>query len=197
MNRSLQGYYALHARIYDATRWSFLFGRERLLRRVARISQPRRILEVGCGTGRNLRSLRRIFPNADITGVDLSGDMLRIARRKTDGVKLIQQAYDAPLVGNFDLVLFSYALTMFNPGWENALRAAKADLAPGGLLAIVDFSHTGSDLFRRWMGINHVRMEGHLWPESRAVFDPVVEEKHAAYGGIWHYGMFIGRGEKS
>jgi S-adenosylmethionine-diacylgycerolhomoserine-N-methlytransferase len=193
MNHSLQGYYALHARIYDATRWTFLFGRERILRRSAQIADPRRILEVGCGTGRNLRSLRRIFPQADITGVDLSGDMLKIARRKTDGVKLIQQAYEAPLTGNFDLVLFSYALTMFNPGWECALQAAKADLNPGGLLAIVDFSHTRFSLFRRWMGVNHVRMEGQLWPESRAAFEPVVDEIRAAYAGIWHYGMFIGR----
>lgn len=193
MNSSLQDYYALHARIYDATRWTFLFGRERILRRSARIADPRRILEVGCGTGRNLRSLRRIFPKADITGVDLSGDMLRIARRKTAGVKLIQQAYDAPLGANFDLVLFSYALTMFNPGWENAIQAAKADLSPGGLLAIVDFSHTGSSMFRRWMHINHVRMEGQLWPESRAAFEPIVDEIRAAYAGLWHYGVFIGR----
>lgn len=81
---------------------------------------------------------------------------------------------------------------MFNPGWENAIRAAKADLAPGGLLAIVDFSHSDSDIFRRWMGVNHVRMEGHLWPESRLWFEAMIDERHAAYGGIWHYGMFIG-----
>ena len=193
MNDSLQGYYALHARIYDATRWTFLFGRERILRRSAQIADPKRILEVGCGTGRNLKSLRKIFPKADITGVDLSGDMLKIARRKTDGVKLIQQAYEAPLSGNFDLVLFSYALSMFNPGWENAIRAAKADLSPGGLLAIVDFSHTSSSIFRRWMSVNHVRMEGQLWPKSRACFEPIVDETRAAYAGIWHYGMFIGQ----
>jgi S-adenosylmethionine-diacylgycerolhomoserine-N-methlytransferase len=193
MNQAIQGYYALHSRIYDATRWTFLFGRESILRRSAKIAAPERILEVGCGTGRNLRSLRRIFPKADITGVDLSGDMLSIARRKTTGVKLIQQAYEAPLTGKFDLVLFSYALTMFNPGWENALQAAKADLRPGGLLAIVDFSHTGSSIFRRWMGVNHVRMEGHLWPASRADFEPMVDEIRAAYAGIWYYGMFIGK----
>ena len=54
MNPSIQGYYALHSRIYDATRWTFLFGRESILRRSAKIAAPERILEVGCGTGRNL-----------------------------------------------------------------------------------------------------------------------------------------------
>jgi S-adenosylmethionine-diacylgycerolhomoserine-N-methlytransferase len=197
MNSSLKGYYALHSRIYDATRWTFLFGRESILRLSAKIAAPERILEVGCGTGRNLRSLRRIFPEADITGVDLSGDMLDIARRKTDGVRLIQQAYDAPLTGKYDLVLFSYALSMFNPGWEAALQAAKADLRPGGILAIVDFSHTGFSFFRKWMGFNHVRMEGHLWPQSRVDFEPVVDEVRAAYAGVWHYGLFIGRTRNS
>lgn len=193
MNPSLQSYYALHARIYDATRWTFLFGREGILHRIAKIAKPERILEVGCGTGRNLSSLQRIFPQAEITGLDLSGDMLDVARRKTDGVRLIQQAYEKPLTGQYDLVLFSYALTMFNPGWENAIQAAKADLRPGGLLAIVDFSHTGFSVFRRWMGVNHVRMEGHLWPVARVDLEPVADELLAAYAGIWHYGMYIGR----
>jgi S-adenosylmethionine-diacylgycerolhomoserine-N-methlytransferase len=193
MNESIHGYYAVHARIYDATRWTFLFGRERILRRIATVSSPRRILEVGCGTGRNLQSLRRIFPEADLTGVDPSADMLEIARRKAHGVKLIRQPYDSPLGGNYDLVLFSYALSMFNPGWEQAIHAAKRDLAPGGILAIVDFSHTRSEAFRRWMGVNHVRMEGHLWQESRAALESLVDERHPAYAGIWHYGMFIGK----
>jgi len=193
MNDSIHHYYALHARIYDVTRWTFLFGRERILRRIAAVSSPQRILEVGCGTGRNLQSMRRIFPQADITGVDLSADMLRIARRKAGDVKLIQQPYDAPLGGNFDLVLFSYALSMFNPGWEQAIHAAKEDLSPGGMLAIVDFSHTHSGAFRRWMGVNHVRMEDHLWQESRDALEPLVDERLPAYAGIWHYGMFIGK----
>lgn len=193
MNDSLQGYYALHARIYDATRWTFLFGREKILHRIAAISNPQRILEVGCGTGRNLQSLRRMFPHAEITGVDLSGDMLEIAKRKTSNVKLIRQPYDSAIAGTFDLVLFSYALSMFNPGWEQALQAAKLDLSPGGMLAVVDFSHTQFGVFRRWMGVNHVRMEGHLWPEAREGLVPLVDEWRAAYGGVWHYGMFIGK----
>lgn len=193
MNDSIHSYYAIHARIYDATRWTFLFGRERILRRIAAISSPQRILEVGCGTGRNLQSLRRMFPHADITGVEPSEDMLKIARRKVDNVKLIQQPYDAPLSRNYDLILFSYALSMFNPGWEKAIEAAKQDLSPGGMLAIVDFSHTRSNVFRRWMGVNHVRMEGHLWSESREALEPLVDERHPAYAGIWHYGMFIGK----
>lgn len=135
----IEGYYRWHARIYDATRWSFLFGREAVLHRVAADGPaPTRILEIGCGTGRNLLSLARRFPQAEITGVDLSAAMLAVAARKAapygPRVRLIQQAYNAPLgaTAGFDLVLCSYALSMFNPGFEAAIVAAERDLVPGG-----------------------------------------------------------------
>ena len=73
---TLTRYYRWHARLYDATRWSFLFGRTALIRAIAADSQPRRILEIGCGTGSNLLYLHRQFPDAAITGLDLSADML-------------------------------------------------------------------------------------------------------------------------
>jgi S-adenosylmethionine-diacylgycerolhomoserine-N-methlytransferase len=189
---ALQRYYALHARLYDATRWSFLFGREAILRPLLHLEPPRRILEVGCGTGRNLKSLKKHFPNAEITGVDLSADMLEVAGKKVPGVALCQRAYDAPLRGDFDLVLCSYALTMFNPGWQAAIEAAAQDLRPGGIMAVVDFSHTKFDFFRRWMGVNHVRMEAHLWPVLQEQFEVVYHGCQSAYGGLWEYGMFLG-----
>lgn len=190
-HKALQSYYALHARIYDATRWSFLFGRESILRLASGHCQPERILEVGCGTGRNLRSLQKRFPDASITGIDLSADMIRVARGKTDGIELIQRAYDSP-AGGFDLILFSYALSMFNPGWESAIETAVADLRPGGIIGVVDFSHTQVRWFERWMRRNHVRMQTQLWPLLRTSFQPLTEMFKPAYGGLWHYGMFIG-----
>ncbi|HEY1051004.1 MAG TPA: class I SAM-dependent methyltransferase [Prosthecobacter sp.] len=196
---ALERYYQFHSRIYDATRWSFLFGREEILRRVAQVtSQPRRILEVGCGTGRNLVSLRRRFPQAHVTGVDLSEQMLAIAAGKVrdDKTTLLRRAYSAPVheAGKpFDLILFSYALSMFNPGWEQAIDAARADLSEGGCVAVVDFSHSPLEWFRRWMGVNHVRMEGHLWPRLAERLVPVIDERCHAYGGVWSYGIFVGR----
>lgn len=196
-NTALERYYQFHSRIYDATRWSFLFGREEVLRRVLRVANPRRILEVGCGTGRNLVSLRRLFPEAHVTGVDLSEQMLAIAAGKADGqVTLLRRSYSLPVHaegGPFDLVLFSYALSMFNPGWEQAIDAAWGDLEDGGVIAVVDFSHSRFSWFRRWMGVNHVRMENHLWPRLGQKFVPLLNDRFSAYGGLWSYGIFIGR----
>lgn len=195
----IENYYRLHARVYDATRWSFLFGRNAILAGTASRLTPGRILEVGCGTGKNLASLGRRFPQAQITGLDLSPAMLQVARRKTGPfgprVRLVQQAYAAPLgdAGGYDLVLFSYALSMFNPGFETAIRAAAVDLAPGGCIAVVDFHTTPWGLFERWMGVNHVRMNGQLRPLLQAAFRPQIDRIDHAYGGVWQYLTFVGR----
>ena len=140
---AVEGYYRWQSVIYDATRWSFLFGRSAVLDRVASLVEPKRILEVGCGTGRNLAELARRFPKAQLTGLDVSADMLALTEKKMvaegERVKLVRRRYDAPVCeGGFDLVLCSYALSMFNPGWEESLECAMRDLEPGGVFALVD-----------------------------------------------------------
>lgn len=197
---AVEKYYRFHSRIYDATRWSFLFGRSAILKKIPG-EPPRRILEVGCGTGRNLAELARRFPLAQITGVDLSAPMLDLARRKTAPfglrVELHHQAYAAPLGDPpaFDLVLFSYALSMFNPGFDTAIASARRDLASGGRIAVVDFHDTRFGWFERWMGVNHVRMKGHLRPLLQSQFAPATDSLHFAYAGVWRYLLFVGRKE--
>ena len=198
---ALARYYRFHSRIYDATRWSFLFGRQGILRSILRAGQsPRRILEVGCGTGRNLLQLCLHFPDAEITGLDLSSEMLDIARAKTrrfgSRVQFLNESYHRPVnpvTGAYDLILFSYALSMFNPGFESAIDASHADLAPDGHVAVVDFYDTRFPWFERWMGVNHVRMKGHLMPLLQAKFEPEMDQIYSAYGGAWRYFLFVGR----
>jgi S-adenosylmethionine-diacylgycerolhomoserine-N-methlytransferase len=195
----LERYYRFHSRIYDATRWSFLFGRDRLVKIIAKYRQPSRILDVGCGTGKNLLRLRQVFPGANLTGLDLSDAMLAQAKKKLAGcspeVQLVHRAYDQPLLPEspFDLLVFSYALSMFNPGWDQAIGAAHQELAPDGTIAVVDFHTSSRSLFKHWMALNHVRMEGHLLPELESRFTPIHKEIRPAYGGIWYYMLFIGK----
>lgn len=205
----LLGYYALHAPIYDATRWSFLFGRDRLVALAARNlpqaagSGRPRIVEVGCGTGRNLRALARTFPSADILGIDLSPSMLGRAGRAVAGagarVRLACAAYapDTLPAASADLIVFSYVLSMVNPGFEAALDAARAHLAPGGLVAVADFCASRFDWFRSWMGVNHVRLDGHLPPALAGRFATVHMETRPAYGGLWDYFCCLGRAARA
>ena len=44
-------------------------------------------LDIGCGTGYLLRAILSEHPDCRVTALDLSGEMIRIARKKTDNLK--------------------------------------------------------------------------------------------------------------
>jgi S-adenosylmethionine-diacylgycerolhomoserine-N-methlytransferase len=199
-SRSMERYYQFHARVYDLTRWTFLFGRRAIIRQLNLQKEAKlHILEVGCGTGFNLSLLANQYPNCLLTGVDVSGDMLAQAAKNTafwkDRVTLVRQPYgtgEKISTHPPDIILFSYALTMFNPGYLEAIEQAKKDLIPGGLIAVVDFNDTPSPWFRRWMQFNHVRMETHLLPVLDGQFSTLRSSIIRAYGGWWTYFMYTG-----
>ena len=201
---SLKKYYQFHSHVYDATRWSFLFGREAIVRMAARELGSRvrpgglKLLEVGCGTGRNLKSLDKKFPGARITGLDLCPSMLARAEKNIScecgQVNLVQECYEPSCLTahDYDLVLFSYALSMFNPGFERALDTARYHLRPGGVVAVVDFHSTRFSFFEKWMGVNHVRMDNQILPALNGRFITRKERVKKAYFGFWYYFMYIG-----
>lgn len=195
----MERYYRFHSKIYDATRWSFLFGRRQIIQKMAAISIPDHILEVGCGTGKNLIALRQTFPQAKIIGLDISESMLGVARKNlgsmTDRISLLCSSYDdsLKLAQHFDLILFSYALTMMNPGWEEAIEQANRDLTQGGYIAVVDFHDSKLTSFKKWMGVNHVRMDGHIYAKLNSLYEPQVVKTPTAYGTLWQYVLFIGQ----
>ena len=197
----MRNYYRWHASVYDATRWSFLFGRKALLRHLPiAFNAGQSLLEVGCGTGHNLRFLAKRHPNLRLIGLDVSTEMLtqtsKVMAPYSRQLQLFEQAYGATplkLAQATDFVLFSYALTMFNPGWEAAIEQAWQDLKPGGRIAVVDFHKTPSGAFRWWMTQNHVRMDAHLLPFLQSKFRAELLEIHPAWLGLWQYFLYIGQ----
>lgn len=200
-NKTIATYYQFQSKIYDLTRWSFLFGRNRIVQELPfQPSDHFSLLEVGCGTGYNLQRLARRYPNAQLSGMDLSADMLAIARKNTQmyhqRVSLEQAPYGAaPIASQPDVILFSYALTMINPQWESLIQQAIQDLPAGGYIAVTDFHDSRFDWFKQHMGGHHVRMDGHLLPVLRREFKPILNEVKQAYLGVWEYLVFVGRRE--
>lgn len=141
--------YRVQRHIYDLTRKYYLLGRDEAVRDLAPPSAGT-VLEVGCGTARNLVAIARRYPGATVYGIDISREMLasaatRVARERLGGRIVLGEAdatrFDpAALLGcaRFDRILFSYTLSMI-PAWQDALRHAAGLLAPGGVLSIVDF----------------------------------------------------------
>jgi S-adenosylmethionine-diacylgycerolhomoserine-N-methlytransferase len=130
--------------IYDVTRRFYLLGRDHLIRD---LSPPdgAAVLEIACGTGRNLALIARHYPECRLYGFDISDEMLRSAQAKLGGRALLARAdacaFDGMQVfgvARFDRIVLSYSLSMI-PDWKGALECAAMHLAPGGQLHVVDF----------------------------------------------------------
>lgn len=143
----LNRYYGVSRHFYDLTRRYYLFGRDVVLRELAAESRWSTLLEIGPGTGRNLRKLHRMRPNARLGGVEASDAMLEHARARCPWASLAQGfAESADLAGPLgppDRVLFSYCLSMVEAR-EPALDNAQRSVAPGGQVVIVDFGDFAS-----------------------------------------------------
>lgn len=146
--KRMDSMYRVQRHFYDVTRAYYLLGRNE---RIAALKPPAggSVLEIGCGTGRNLIQLARHYPDATIYGVDISDEMLvtaanAVAREGLQHrIKLAQgdaTTFDGSAFGkvSYDRVLFSYTLSMI-PDWKLALHTASQRLAEAGELHVVDF----------------------------------------------------------
>ena len=137
--------YRRQRHIYDGTRRYYLLGRDRLISDL----QPTpgaSVLEIGCGTGRNLVLAAGLYPAARFFGIDVSTEMLTSAisavsrRGLTERIRVAHgdgTAFDPQLlfgVPAFDHVMISYSLSMI-PDWRGVLHAAARRLTPGGRYA--------------------------------------------------------------
>jgi malonyl-CoA O-methyltransferase len=142
--RRVKDAFGRHATEYDAhvsiqkrviARLLNLLGKEKIA--------PRRLLDVGAGTGMLIRSLREIFNDTSAVGIDLAIGMSRTAREnlKTDrGVQILtaEAEYLPFSAESFDLVLSTSTFQ-----WLRTLDAAFGEsfrvLAPGGLFCFALF----------------------------------------------------------
>jgi S-adenosylmethionine-diacylgycerolhomoserine-N-methlytransferase len=164
--------YRRQRHFYDFTRKYYLLGRDRLVRELQ--AQPGEcVVEVGCGTARNLIRIAQRYPGVRLYGLDASAEMLRTAREAVARAGLSERivlkqglaedvtpglfGLDTP----FDHAIFSYSLSMI-PDWLAALAAATSSLREDGRLHVVDFGDQRTfwpiarRALRAWLALFHV-----------------------------------------
>jgi S-adenosylmethionine-diacylgycerolhomoserine-N-methlytransferase len=191
--------YRFTRHVYDLSRRYFLLGRDTAIRELD-LKPGQSLVEVGCGTARNLLAVHRRYPQAQLCGVEISEQMLVTARAKLktpalkDSIRLHlgpAEKLDPKDFGleAFDHVFFSYSLSMM-PTWEQALEKSLEHLAPGGTIHVVDFwdqkklpkaFRVGLERFLAAFHVHH-RPELIEWMENRAAKGDVELELRELYG---------------
>ena len=172
--------YRRQRHIYDGTRRYYLLGRDQLIENL-RPDACASVLEIGCGTGRNLVQAAQRFPGAKLFGIDVSTEMLTsaiasISRRGLSSRIRVAHGdatgFDPQLlfgVPAFDHVMVSYSLSMI-PAWTRVIESALSHLKPGGRLHIVDFGQQerlpgiARALLLRWLKMFDVTPRDDLEP---------------------------------
>lgn len=99
-----------------------------------------RLLDVGCGPGRLTRRIARLHPELRVTGLDLSEDMIRQARREPAPANLefrLGSPASAGFAGEFDLAISVLSFHHWEEPVEE-LRALRRALKIGGRLWIYE-----------------------------------------------------------
>lgn len=170
---------------YDSTRKYYLFGRDKLIEQMD-VQAGENVLEVGCGTGRNLVILAEKFPLTHFYGLDASTEMLKTAQAKVDAKNITNITLKTALADDFmhqetfglderfDSIFFSYSISMI-PTWKESIANALHNLKPGRNIYIVDF-YDQKDLpawFRKilqvWLRQFHVQFWEDLMPHLRSL----------------------------
>jgi len=165
---------------YDLTRKYYLLGRDRLIKEM-KISDGEKVLEIGCGTARNLIILAKKHPGARFFGLDASAEMLKTAQRRIDAKHLDNITLKTALADTFafdetfdltkklDVCFFSYAVSIIPP-WKESIENALENLKAGKSLYIVDFYDQKSlpvwfqKTLKGWLKQFHVKYPKELIP---------------------------------
>lgn len=181
---AMDNMYRFQRYFYDLTRKYYLLGRDRLIDEML-IEDGDNVLEIGCGTGRNLILLGKKRPEANLFGLDASSEMLRTAEEKIAKthreIELKTALADEfnfnttfGLEKPFDLVFFSYSISMI-PVWRESIENALHNLKPGGTLYIVDFYDQKDlprwfqKLLQGWLRKFHVQFWHDLLPYIKSL----------------------------
>lgn len=103
------------------------------------LATPRRVLEYGCGIGRNVPFLKAAFPGAVIEGSDISGASLEIARSENPNVFFYIDNAECNVADPYD-VIFIAGVFHHIPVVERApvMKALYQRLNPGGVIIVFE-----------------------------------------------------------
>jgi S-adenosylmethionine-diacylgycerolhomoserine-N-methlytransferase len=181
--RNMDKMYRNQRYFYDLTRKYYLLGRDKLIAEM-KVKADENVLEIGCGTARNLKILAQKYPQTNFFGLDASQEMLKTAHEKISDLKNIKlkvaladdfnykQTFD--LASQFDSIFFSYSISMI-PTWRESIANALVNLKSGKSFYIVDFYDLKDlpvwfqKILQAWLKQFHVQFWNNLIPQLKTM----------------------------
>ena len=140
---------------YDLLNHTLSMSIDRVWRRrvvgEVRRAKPGRILDVATGTGDLAIAMARRIRDVQVLGVDLSEQMLAVARRKIearglDG-RIVLDRGDAERLASVDVATVAFGVRNFGD-LGAGLRELARTIKPGGKVVILEFSRPRNRVFR-------------------------------------------------
>jgi len=116
-------------------------------------TEPKRILEIGVGTGNLTLSLLKCFPSASLFGIDLVENYVLKAKQKLSAfddraILAVRDIEDFEFNENYDLVVTSYVFHHIKNNTQNSIYGSIFEhLNPGGMFINADFVDSSSRYF--------------------------------------------------
>lgn len=99
-------------------------------------THPTSVYDLGCGTGNITRLLAERWPQAQVTGIDTSAEMLAQAAQQPGRIQWLQQSFGTWQPPAPADIIYSNAALHWLPHHETLFPALADMLAPGGILAV-------------------------------------------------------------
>ena len=183
--QSMDKMYRHQRYFYDITRKYYLLGRDKLIAQMD-VKPDENVLEVGCGTARNLIILAKKYLDTNFFGLDASSEMLKTSQIKVDAKRIKNINLKVALADDFthldtfglaepfDTIYFSYSISMI-PTWKESIANGLKNLKSGRSFYIVDF-YDQKDLpkafqkiLQGWLKQFHVQFWGDLMPHLESL----------------------------
>jgi SAM-dependent methyltransferase len=148
----------------------------------------RRILDLGCGTGRSTLPFSALYPCAELFGIDLSAPCLKLAhlhaRERGIAVHWSQQRCESTdfADGSFDLIHSTFLLHELPPKAIVAtVREAARLLRPGGVFVHLDFHSPPGGTWGQFIHYGHARRNNEVFMRTFCEMDFLALERDSGF----------------
>lgn len=139
-----------------------------------RVGMDARVLDIGCGSGWATRLLAGNAINGRVTGIDISDEMVRVARESSTAYANVDfevaSAEQLPFTDNEFTHAFSMESLYYYKNISKALSEIQRVMQPGGLFIAVMDLYLENEATHQWMETLNVPVELLSIDEYRSLF---------------------------